>query len=257
MAKEEAEAPAEGRRKGQTVAADEVARFAAVAEAWWDPDGEFRPLHRLNPVRVAYVRDQLAAHFGGDRDGARPLAGLAVLDIGCGGGLVAEAVARFGAKVTAIDAEKTSIGIAQAHARAAGLRIRYRCAAPEDLVSEGQSFAAVLGLEVIEHTADPDAFVAAAAALVGPGGAVVLATLNRTLKSLALAKIGAEYVLRWLPPGTHDWNRFLRPSELAAMLRRHRLELRNLTGMTYQPLTDQWSLGSDLAVNYLALAVKT
>jgi 2-polyprenyl-6-hydroxyphenyl methylase/3-demethylubiquinone-9 3-methyltransferase len=244
------------RAKRQTVAAQEVARFAAIADAWWDPNGEFRSLHRLNPVRVAYVRDRLAAHFGREAEAERPLAGISVLDIGCGGGLVAEAVTGLGAAVTGIDAESSSIGIAATHARAGGLHIDYRCAAPEDLVSEGRSFPAVIGMEVIEHVADPDAFVAAAATLLRPGGALVVATLNRTLKSLVLAKIGAEYVLRWLPPGTHDWNRFVRPSELAALLRRHRLQLLDLTGITYHPLTDQWSLADDLAVNYLGYAVK-
>lgn len=239
-----------------TAVPDEVRRFAAIADAWWDPAGDFRPLHRLNPVRIAYVRDHLARHFARDPLSVRPLAGLEVLDIGCGGGIVAEPITRLGARVTAIDAEERSIRIAAAHARLSDLDIDYRHAAPEDLVRDGRQFDAVLALEVVEHVADLDHFVAAAARLLQPGGALVAATLNRTLKSLALGKIGAEYILRWLPRGTHDWRKFVRPAELSAALRAQGLEVRDLTGMTYNPLIDRWSLSDDLAVNYLAFAVK-
>ncbi|MBK8908407.1 MAG: bifunctional 2-polyprenyl-6-hydroxyphenol methylase/3-demethylubiquinol 3-O-methyltransferase UbiG [Rhodospirillales bacterium] len=237
-----------------TAVPDELRRFAAIADAWWDPDGDFRPLHRLNPVRIAYVRDHLVRHFSRDPLSVRPLAGLEVLDIGCGGGIIAEPIRRLGARVTAIDAEQHSIRIAAAHAKLSDLDIDYRHAAPEDLVREGRQFDAVLALEVVEHVADLDAFVAATAGLMRPGGALVAATLNRTLKSLALGKVGAEYILRWLPRGTHDWRKFVRPAELSAALRRHGLAVRDLAGMTYNPLIDRWSLSDDLAVNYLVFA---
>jgi len=239
-----------------TASEDEIARFSAIAEAWWDPDGDFRPLHRLNPVRIAFIRDHLVRHFDRDPMDDRPLGGLSVLDIGCGGGLVAEPLTRLGARVTGIDASARSIRVASLHAATVGLDIRYRCAAPEDLLEEAVQFDVVVNMEVIEHVADVDAFVAASGALLRPGGAMVLATLNRTLKSLAMAKVGAEYVLRWLPAGTHDWRRFLRPSELARHLRRHGLETTDVSGMTFNPLMGDWSLTRDLDVNYLVYAVK-
>jgi 2-polyprenyl-6-hydroxyphenyl methylase/3-demethylubiquinone-9 3-methyltransferase len=196
----------------------------------------------------------LCHHFGRDARLPRPLAGLAVLDVGCGGGLVAEPLCRLGATVTGIDAEARSIGIARAHAQAVGLDVSYRRALPETLAAEGRRFHAVVAMEVVEHVADVDGFVAACSALLQDDGMVVAATLNRTLKALALAKIGAEYVLRWLPVGTHDWRKFLRPAELAAVLRRHRLEPVDVAGMTYTLVLDRWTLTSDLDVNYLMAA---
>ncbi len=240
----------------KTAVDDEVARFAAIADAWWDPEGEFRPLHRLNPLRVAYIRNHVAGHFDRDPLASRPFVGLSLLDVGCGGGLVSEPMARLGARVTAIDAEEKSVRIARSHARRHGLDIDYRCALPEDLLAEGQAFDIVVAMEIVEHVADPGAFLEISASLLRPGGAMAMATLNRTLKALALAKIGAEYVLRWLPAGTHDWNRFVRPSELVRGLRRHGIDVRDLSGMTYNPVEDHWSLSRDLAVNYLAFGVK-
>ena len=242
-----------GRRS--TASGEEITHFDRLADAWWDPRGEFRSLHQLNPVRVAYIRDTVARHFGRDPSAIPPLAGLSVIDIGCGGGLVAEALTRLGARVTGIDASAELLRVAEVHARREGLDIRYRCAAPEDPASAGERFDAVLALEVVEHVADLDRFVAACAALRAPGGVMVFATLNRTLKSLALAKVGAEYVLRWLPAGTHDWRKFVRPSELAAILRRHGLDVAELTGVTYDPLRRSWSLSRDLGVNYMGVAV--
>ena len=240
--------------RGSTALNDEIVRFGRIADAWWDPDGDFRPLHQLNPVRVAYIRDQVCCHFGRDPAGPRPFAGLRMIDIGCGGGLVAEALTRLGAEVTAIDASAESVKVAEVHAAREGLAIRYRCAAPEDLAGEAERFDVVLALEVVEHVADLDRFVAAAAALLAPGGAMVFATLNRTLKSLALAKVGAEYVLRWLPAGTHDWRKFVKPSELAAALRRCRLAFTDLSGLAYDPLRGTWQLSRDLDVNYMGFA---
>ncbi len=241
---------------GRTVDPAEIGRFAAMASEWWAPHGKFRPLHKLNPVRLAYIRDQLCGHFGRDARRPRPFAGLRLLDVGCGGGLLAEPLTRLGAAVTGIDASATNIGIARTHAAESDLSIDYRHAAAETLVAAGETFDAVLALEVVEHVADLDAFVGGCAALVRPGGAAILATLNRTPQSFLLAIVGAEYVLRWLPVGTHDWRKFVRPSELGAALRRHGAEIRDLTGVAYNPIGDAWRLARDLAVNYMAFAVK-
>jgi 2-polyprenyl-6-hydroxyphenyl methylase/3-demethylubiquinone-9 3-methyltransferase len=234
----------------------EIARFAALADAWWDPAGQFKPLHRLNPVRIGYIRDRLAAHFGRDPAQPRPLDGVRLLDIGCGGGLVAEPMARLGAEVTGIDAAAQSLAVARLHAGQSGLAIDYRHAAAEDLAAAGESFAVVLALEIVEHVADLGAFLAATAALVKPGGALVVSTLNRTPQAFALAIVGAEYLLGWLPRGTHRWGKFVRPSELAAGLRPRGVQISDLTGVSYNPLADRWSLGRDLSVNYMAFAVK-
>lgn len=240
-----------------TVDRDEIDRFQAVADAWWDPNGDFRPLHRLNPARLQFIRDQVCRHFARPPQGPEPFTGLKVLDLGCGGGLLAEPVRRLGADVTGIDAAEKSIAIAQLHAEEVGLEIDYRVASPEALAAAGTTFDVVLNMEVVEHVADVDAFLAAAASLIRPGGAMVITTLNRTLKSLALAKIGAEYILRWLPRGTHDWNKFLKPSELARGLRAQGLDVQEIRGMAYNPLNDSWRLSrTDVDVNYLMFCVK-
>lgn len=254
---EHAAADLAGRRSRGTADGEDVARFEAIAAEWWDPTGKFRPLHQLNPLRLAYIRDRLCDRTsGGEVTAERPLAGLRILDVGCGGGLVSEGMAALGAKVTGIDASATSIAVARHHAGESGLDIDYLCTVPEDLVGQGQVFDAVVAMEVVEHVADLDAFIAAIAALTSPSGAVLLATLNRTFKSLMLAKIGAEYVLRWLPIGTHDWRRFLRPSELARALARHHLRLTDARGMSYDPLAGHWSMSRDLDVNYIGCALK-
>jgi 2-polyprenyl-6-hydroxyphenyl methylase/3-demethylubiquinone-9 3-methyltransferase len=251
-----AQSPRSDRIKSTTVDAAEIDRFAALADAWWDPEGEFRPLHRLNPTRLAYVRDRLIGHFALDPRARRPFDGLRVLDVGCGGGLISEPVARLGAAVTGIDAADRNIAVAAAHARESGLSIDYRAATVEDLAKAGERFDAVLALEIIEHVADVELFLDACGTVLKPGGILVLSTLNRTPKAFALAIVGAEYVLRWLPRGTHDWRKFVRPSELAAGLRRAGLALGDLSGMAYNPLNDKWTLGRDLDVNYFAVAVK-
>ncbi len=239
-----------------TASADEIARFAAMADAWWEADGEFRPLHQLNPVRIAFIRDRVVGHFRLDGSAGQPFRGLDLLDIGCGGGLLSEPMRRLGAGVTGIDAAEQNVRVAGLHAAQSGLDIDYRCVLPEVLAGEGPRFDVVLNMEVVEHVADLDAFHEACCTLVKPGGVMVVSTINRTLKSLVLAKVGAEYVLRWIPPGTHDWRKFVRPSELAAGLSAHGVEIVALKGMTYGPLRDDWYLSSDLAVNYLAFAVK-
>ena len=245
------------RAPDRTVDSGEVAKFAALAEEWWDADGKFRPLHRLNPVRLEFLRDRVAERFGRDIRAERPFAGLAVLDVGCGGGLLCEPMARLGAQVTGIDAAAESIGVARAHAVAMGLSIDYRAAAAADLAHTGEAFDVVLSMEVVEHVAERDAFVADCARLVRPGGLMVLATLNRTPKSFLLAIVGAEYVLRWLPRGTHEWRRFVRPSELAASLRRAGMTMTEIAGVAYDPLQDRWRLApQDIDVNYMAVATR-
>jgi 2-polyprenyl-6-hydroxyphenyl methylase/3-demethylubiquinone-9 3-methyltransferase len=246
-------APAE---KSPTLDRDEVARFGKLADEWWDETGPFRPLHQINPVRLTYIRDQLCRHFGRDPKAPPCLTGLSVLDIGCGGGLVAEPLARLGANVTGIDPAPENIAAAKAHAAGAGLDIAYFAATAEEVVVARDSFDAVLVLEVIEHVPDVPAFVKRIAPLVKPGGMMILSTLNRTLKAYALAIVGAEFILRWLPVGTHHWERFVTPSELRAALEGAGLSPAGTMGMVYSPLADAWSLSDDIDVNYLAAAVR-
>jgi 2-polyprenyl-6-hydroxyphenyl methylase/3-demethylubiquinone-9 3-methyltransferase len=237
---------------GASVDPAEIAKFSAMAEAWWDPQGEFRPLHRLNPVRLTYIRDSCATRFKRKGKGPKPLAGLSLVDVGCGGGLLCEPLTRLGARVTGIDAGARNIAIARNHAAESELAIDYREATAESLAAAGERFDVVLSMEVVEHVADPAAFLASCAQLVAPGGLLILATLNRTAKSFAFAIVGAEYLLRWLPRGTHDWRRFLRPSEMAGMIRAQGLALGEATGVVYSPLGDNWRLSaSDLDVNYM------
>ena len=242
--------------ENETADRDDVARFDALAQSWWDPEGPLRPLHKFNPTRLVFIRDRVADHFGRDPLGPAPLSGLTLLDIGCGGGLLSEPMARLGARVTGIDAGEANIGVARAHARESGLAIDYRHAKPEDLAAAGERFDVALNMEVVEHVANLDAFLDAACALLGPGGAMVTATLNRTLKAFALAVVGAEYLLRWLPRGTHEWSRFVRPSELVQRLRRNDLDIAEVTGVTYNPLTDHWRLSDDIDVNYMVFATR-
>jgi 2-polyprenyl-6-hydroxyphenyl methylase/3-demethylubiquinone-9 3-methyltransferase len=236
---------------------EERERFARLAGEWWDESGRLAPLHKLNPVRIAYLRDRICAHLGRDPLAPQPLAGLSVVDIGCGGGLLCEPLTRLGAAVSGIDPTPESIEVAARHAAAAGLRIDYRVAAAEDLVAESRRFDLVCAMEVVEHVADPAAFLAACAALVAPGGALVLATLNRTFRAFALGIVAAEYLLGWLPRGTHSWPRFVRPSEAARPLRRAGLRIEDLTGVVYDPLRDRFRLSPDPAVNYMLFATRS
>jgi 2-polyprenyl-6-hydroxyphenyl methylase/3-demethylubiquinone-9 3-methyltransferase len=237
-----------------TVDPEEIAKFAAMAEAWWDPDGKFRPLHRFNPVRLQFIRDRAAIRFGRDIRADRPFAGLKLVDIGCGGGLLSEPLTRLGFEVTGVDATTENIKTAGIHARASGLVIDYRHGTAEGLAATGARYDMVLAMEVIEHVADVPAFLTALSTLLRPDGLMIIATLNRTPKAFAFAILGAEYVLRWLPRGTHEWRKFLRPSELAAGLRRNGIRITEMTGTTYRPLTGSWSLSPDLDVNYMVVA---
>lgn len=240
-----------------TVDPAEIARFSALADEWWDPHGKFRPLHRLNPLRLAYIRDALCTHFHRDAHAERPLTGLSVLDIGCGGGLLAEPLARLGALVTGIDAAEENVKTAAVHAADGEVPVAYRCATAEELAAEPQRFDAVLALEVVEHVADVGLFLDACCRLMKPDGMLVLSTLNRTPKAFLLAIVGAEYLLRWLPRGTHDWRKFLRPSEIAAHLRRNGVVVRDLTGVVFDPVRDQFRLSPrDLDVNYMLWAAR-
>ena len=240
-----------------TLDAREVAQFAKLAEDWWDETGPFRPLHRLNPTRLAYIRDRLCAQFGRDPKDPPCLTGLSVLDIGCGGGLVSEPLARLGASVTGIDPGPETIAAAKAHAEGAGLALAYEATTAESLAEQGRRFDVVLLLEVVEHVPDVPAFLARLEPLVAQGGLMILSTLNRTLKSYALAIVGAEYVLRCVPAGTHQWDRFLRPDDLKAALTGARLTSIDVTGMTYDPLTDEWRLSRDTDVNYFMTAMRS
>jgi len=240
-----------------TVDTGEIEKFAAMAEEWWDTNGKFKPLHKLNPARLGFLRDRIAGHFEREPIAPAPLKGLTVLDIGCGGGLITEPLRRLGATMTAVDAAERNIEIAKIHAQKMALDIDYRYATAGQLAAEGKQFDAVVNMEVIEHVADIHQFISECAQLVKPGGLMILATLNRTAKSFALAIVGAEYVLRWLPRGTHDWRKFVKPSELAAACRPVGLEMTELMGLRYDPLKDRWQLTpNDLDVNYMAVTEK-
>jgi 2-polyprenyl-6-hydroxyphenyl methylase/3-demethylubiquinone-9 3-methyltransferase len=238
-----------------TLDAGEVDRFARIATEWWDPNGKFRPLHQIGPARLSFVVDRLATHFNLPT-GLRRLSRLKLLDIGCGGGLISEPLARLGADVTGIDPAPENIETARRHAEASGLTISYRQALVEDLAAESAMFDAVLCLEVVEHVPDVPAFLGVCSSLVRPGGLMIVSTLNRTLKAYFLAIIGAEYVLRWLPVGTHQWERFVTPDELRRHLTSAGLSEPTLRGLVYDPLADQWSLSADTDVNYLAASAK-
>lgn len=248
--------PRSPQTRRSTIDAGEVERFSALAAEWWNPAGKFRPLHKFNPVRLAYIRDQVAARFGRDPREARPFEGLRFLDIGCGGGLLSEPMARLGAEVVGADASETNIEVARLHAAESGVDIDYRAATAEDLADAGEKFDVVLNMEVVEHVSDIDLFVARCAEMVKPDGIMFVATINRTLKALGLAIIGAEYVLRWLPRGTHRFGKLVRPEELEQALARAGMTIVDRTGVAYNPLADRWHKSRDMDVNYMVLAEK-
>lgn len=240
-----------------TIDEKEVEKFSRIADEWWDENGKFKPLHKFNPSRIAAIRKEIINHFKLNEKSLTPFSNLKILDIGCGGGLVAEPFCRMQAQVTAIDASTKNIEVAKIHAEKSGLKINYKNTTAEDLAQESEKFDIVLALEIIEHVADVEQFVKSCADLVKKDGLVFIATINRNLKSLALAKIAVEYILRWLPQGTHDWKKFLKPSEINNIASKHNLELLSLTGFHYNILNDSWSVSKNLDVNYIAVFKKT
>ena len=230
----------------------EVERFSAMAAEWWDPTGKFKPLHLFNPVRLGFIRDEAARRFGRNVSQPRPFEGMRLLDIGCGGGLLCEPMTRLGFAVTGVDASERNIGVARAHAEQQGLDIDYRADTAEALLLQGEPpFDVVLNMEVIEHVADPERFLKDCVKLLRPGGLMIVATLNRTLKAHALAVVGAEYVLRWLPPGTHDWKKFIKPVEILRFLHGEPVSIAGPFGVSYDPLSGRWAPSRDTAVNYM------
>lgn len=240
----------------ETIDNAEIEKFDRMAATWWDPDGDMKPLHRMNPVRLDFIRDHVCAQYGRDPEAIRPFEEVDIIDVGCGGGLLCEPMARLGATVTGVDAAYEAIAVARDHADTHGLSVDYRNEPAATLVDQGVQFDVVLAMEIVEHVADMSAFLLDVAALTKPGGLVFVSTLNRTAKSYALAIGAAEYLLRWLPRGTHDWNKFPTPKELEAALESAGLSVVDDTGFVYAPLRDHWSRSTDMAVNYALVAEK-
>jgi 2-polyprenyl-6-hydroxyphenyl methylase/3-demethylubiquinone-9 3-methyltransferase len=245
-------ASATGRQS--TIDQGEVDRFSALAREWWNPTGKFKPLHKFNPVRLQYIRDKVSAHYGRDPKSPKPLAGLRFLDIGCGGGLLSEPMARMGADVIGADASETNIEVARIHAAQSGVTVDYRAVPAESLAEGGETFDVILNMEVVEHVSDVDFFIKSCASMVRPGGLMFIATINRTLKARALAIFGAEYVLRWLPKGTHQYEKLVRPEELERPLTASGMHVVDRQGVFYSPFSDSWVLSRDMDVNYMVLA---
>ena len=240
-----------------TIDPAEVAKFEAMAAEWWDPNGKFRPLHLMNPCRLDFITAQIAAEYGRDLKAANPFKGLQILDIGCGGGLLSEPMARLGATVVGADAAPRNIPVAQVHAAAQGLEIDYRHTTAEGLAAAGEQFDVVLNMEVVEHVSDPLAYLTACRTLLKPGGIMVCSTLNRNAKSFLMAIVGAEWVMRWLPKGTHDWQKFITPDELCALIEKAGLEPVDRKGMVFNPVAFSWSLSArDLSVNYVTTSLR-
>ena len=232
-----------------TIDLSEVEKFSRIADEWWSETGKFKPLHKFNPIRISFIRKEISKHFP-------EFPNIKILDVGCGGGLISEPFARMGADVTAIDASERNIEVAKIHAKKSELKIDYRVASSEELAAKDEKFDVVFALEIIEHVADVEKFIETCAKLVKPNGLLFIATMNRTLKSLATAKIAAEYILRWLPHGTHDWKKFLKPSEINSHAINHGLDLQSLQGFSYNILSDEWKETENLDVNYAAVFVK-
>jgi 2-polyprenyl-6-hydroxyphenyl methylase/3-demethylubiquinone-9 3-methyltransferase len=237
-----------------TIDQSEVDRFSALAAEWWNPHGKFKPLHKFNPVRLGYIRDRAAETFGRDARSARPLEGLRLLDIGCGGGLLSEPMARMGAEVVGADASEKNIRIAETHAAGSGVKVDYRAVTAEALAQAGETFDIVLNMEVVEHVSDVEYFLTTCSSMVRPGGMMVIATINRTMKAAALAIFAAENVLRWLPRGTHQYEKLVRPEEIERPLSASGLKITERTGVFFSPFTNQWNLSKDMDVNYMLIA---
>jgi 2-polyprenyl-6-hydroxyphenyl methylase/3-demethylubiquinone-9 3-methyltransferase len=235
---------------------EEVARFERLADSWWDARGPMRALHKFNPLRLAHIRDETCRRLGRDPKSPRPLSGLSILDVGCGGGILAEPLARLGGSVTGLDPARTNIEVARLHAERAGVVVDYRNETVEAVSARGETFDVVLAMEVVEHVQDVQAFVATCTSVVRPGGLLFMATINRTLRAFALAIVGAEYMLGWLPRGTHQWDRFVTPDELRLAIETSGMSVIDTRGVVYNPLRDAWTLSRDTGVNYMALAAK-
>ena len=236
--------------KSNTINKLEIAKFSKIAAEWWSPNGKFKPLHKFNPIRIKYLKENIIEHFKLKQTNS-PLKGLNILDIGCGGGLLSEPITRLGAKVTAIDASKKNIQVAKFHAKKNSLKINYLCSSPEKL-NLNKKFDVVLNMEIVEHVEDLNFFIKKSSNLLKKNGLMFIATLNKTFKSYVLAIIGAEYVLRWLPIGTHDWEKFVKPDNLVSLAINSNLKLKKLSGMKFNPIIDEWSLSNDKSVNYIA-----
>ncbi|MGL1922424.1 MAG: bifunctional 2-polyprenyl-6-hydroxyphenol methylase/3-demethylubiquinol 3-O-methyltransferase UbiG [Hyphomicrobiales bacterium] len=243
--------------KSTTINPDDVANFVRIAEEWWDPKGKFAPLHKFNPIRLKYIQTKLFEHFSlqqkADFDPSQPYKNLRMLDIGCGGGLLTEPIARLGGNIVGADAAEKNISIASAHANEQGLEIDYRATTSEDLAADGEKFDVILNMEVIEHVSDVPLFLQSCVDMLNPGGIMFVATLNRNLKSFAMAIVGVEYVLGWLPKGTHNWSQFIVPKELQDMVEGLDLQMIDETGVKYNPLSDKFSLNADMSINYIQL----
>lgn len=238
-----------------TIDPEDAARFAAIADEWWDPDGPFRPLHKLNPARLSYIRDTIGRHKKCDAASLRPFKGVTVLDLGCGGGLIAEPLSRLGASVTGIDVSDETIAVASAHAKAMGLDITYLRATAEDMAAKGETFDVVTGLEVIEHVADPALFLSACRTLVKDDGLFLFSTLNRTVRSFIMGIVAAEYILGWVPRGTHDWKQFVTPDAFTDLLEKSGFKVEGIRGLSYVAGTDSWRVSHDTGVNYIGHAI--
>jgi 2-polyprenyl-6-hydroxyphenyl methylase/3-demethylubiquinone-9 3-methyltransferase len=240
--------------KSNTINKKEIEKFSKIAEEWWDPAGKFKPLHKFNPIRISYIKDNIIRTFK-LQDKKKPLDKIKILDIGCGGGLLSEPMCRLGADVTAIDASEKNIEVAKLHSRKNNLKINYICTSPEKLKNQNQ-FDVILNMEIVEHVEDVNFFLKSCSKLLKKNGIMFIATINKTLKSYVFAIIGAEYIMRWLPIGTHDWEKFLKPEELISMLKKNNLNVEKVEGMKFNLLTDKWSISKDKSINYIAKFIK-
>ena len=237
--------------KISTINKGEIDKFSKIANEWWDPEGKFKPLHKFNPIRIQYIKENIIKHFNINKK-TLPLRNLKILDIGCGGGLLSEPMSRLGAKVTGIDASEKNIKIANAHLKKSKLKINYICASPESLKTTKEQFDVILNMEIIEHVEDVELFIKKSSELLKKNGLMFVATLNKTLKSYIFAIVGAEYILRWLPIGTHEWEKFVEPSKLIEYGKRNSLKLEKINGMKFNPLNNKWNISEDRSVNYIA-----
>ena len=240
--------------KNNTINKEEIEKFSKIAEEWWDPEGKFKPLHKFNPIRISYIKENIIETFK-INEKAKPLENIKILDVGCGGGLLSEPMSRLGAEVTAIDASDKNINVAKLHAKTSNLNINYICTSPEKLKFKDK-FDVILNMEIVEHVEDVSFFLKSCSNLLKKNGIMFVATLNKTLKSYVFAIVGAEYILRWLPIGTHEWEKFIKPDDLRNILKKNNLELNRLDGMKFNILTDKWRISSDKSINYIAKFIK-